>query len=304
MNTRPSSEKKFYKNLMDNLYDGVYFVDRDRRITYWNKGAEHITGYNSQRVIGSLCNQKPLDHITESGKHLCEDGCPLLATMQDGQRREEEVFLRHIEGHRVPVLIRTSPIEDEQGKIIGAVEVFSNNQTVIKMRRKVDQLEQNIMMDGLTGIGNRTHSQIKLDSALGEYRQHGKPFGLLFLDIDHFKAVNDTHGHVVGDKVLQNVANTLSCNLRGADTCARWGGEEFTVLLLDVEQDHLELVAEKLRTLIAQSNIIVDDQTLGVTVSVGATLIHPSDTVETIIQRADDLMYQGKQNGRDRVTCG
>lgn len=280
---------------MDNLYDGVYFVDRDRRITYWNNGAEHITGYDSEKMLGSLCHQKLLDHVDNSGKHLCEDGCPLLATIQDGRRREAEVYLRHREGHRVPVLVRTSPIEDDQGQIVGAVEVFSNNQAVIKMRRKVDQLEQNIMLDVLTGIGNRAHGQIKINTALGEYRQHGKLFGLLFLDTDHFKSINDKYGHSVGDKVLQNVANTLNYNLRGADTCARWGGEEFIVLLLDVDQRDLELVAEKLRTLIVQSALTVDGQSLGVTVSVGATLVRQDDSVESLIQRADALMYQSKR---------
>jgi diguanylate cyclase (GGDEF)-like protein/PAS domain S-box-containing protein len=304
MNTHSASENQFYKNLIDNLYDGVYFVDLDRRITYWNKGAEHITGYAPEKVIGSFCNLNLLDHITDGGKHLCADGCPLTATMLDGKRREAEVYLRHNEGHRVPVLVRTSPIENENGQIIGAVEVFSNNQSAIKMRRKMDQLEQNIMLDGLTGIGNRAHGQIKLDSAFGEYLQHGKSFGLLFLDIDHFKSVNDTHGHSAGDKVLQNVANTLSYNLRGTDTCARWGGEEFIVILLDINQRGLELVAEKLRTLIAQSTLTVNGQTLKVTVSLGATLICQEDSVESLIQRADELMYQSKLNGRDQVTCG
>jgi diguanylate cyclase (GGDEF)-like protein/PAS domain S-box-containing protein len=296
-----ASEDQFYKNLMDNLYDGVYFVDRERRITYWNNGAVRITGYQSGNVVGRLCNSNLLNHVTDSGQHLCEEGCPLLATIQDGKPREAEVYLHHAEGHRVPILVRTSAIQNEEGKILGAVEVFSNNQTVFKMRRQVDQLEQNILLDALTGIGNRAHSEIKIKSALEEYKQHGVPFGLLFLDVDRFKIFNDTYGHAMGDKVLQSVAKTLRYNLRTSDTCGRWGGEEFIVLLLNVNAESLNQVAEKLRFLISQSSL---GDELTVTISFGATLVRSDDTFESIVQRADSLMYQSKLNGRNRVTCG
>ena len=85
-------EDNFHKHLIDNLYDGVYFVDVDRRITYWNRGAERITGYLSEMVVGTFCNNNLLNHITDNGKHLCEDGCPLLETIRDGREREAEVL--------------------------------------------------------------------------------------------------------------------------------------------------------------------------------------------------------------------
>lgn len=296
-----ATENQFYKKLMDNLYDGVYFVDDERRITYWNKGAERITGYQSDQVIGRYCHSNILNHVTEAGQYLCQEGCPLLATIKDGQPREAEMYLHHAEGHRVPVQIRTSPIHDDDGEIVGAVETFSNNQVLFKMRRKVDQLEQNILLDTVTGIGNRAYSEIKIKSALGEYKQHGVPFGLLFLDVDRFKNFNDTFGHAVGDKVLKIVANTLSHNLRIIDICGRWGGEEFIVLLSDVDNNGLVEVAEKLRFLISQSD--VGDE-LTATASFGATLVRDDDTFESLIHRADSLMYQSKINGRNRVTHG
>jgi PAS domain S-box-containing protein len=98
----------FYKELMDNLYDGVYFVDTDRRITYWNKGAERLTDYQAERMIGSFCFDNLLNHVTETGKHLCQDGCPLTAALQNDRGVEAEVFLRHNDGHRVPVTVRVA----------------------------------------------------------------------------------------------------------------------------------------------------------------------------------------------------
>lgn len=137
-----------------------------------------------------------------------------------------------------------------------------------------------------------------------EYHQHGYPFGLLFLDIDHFKAVNDTYGHEMGDQALRNIAATLSSNLRSADTCGRWGGEEFIVILADTDATALLRVAEKLRTLVERSTFMAEDREVIITASIGATLVGKNDTVKTIIKRADTLMYQGKLNGRNRVTVG
>jgi diguanylate cyclase (GGDEF)-like protein/PAS domain S-box-containing protein len=297
-----SPEHAFHKHLIDNLYDGVYFVDTDRRITYWNKGAERITGYLSEMVVGTLCSQNLLNHVTDNGRHLCEDGCPLLATLQDGEQREAEVHLRHAEGHRVPVLVRVSPICDEAGSIIGAVEVFSNNQSLFSMRRKMTELERKALYDPLTGLANRGYAEARIRSTLTEYRQHHIPLGLLMIDVDHFKAVNDTYGHAVGDRVLQTVARNLSLHLRDSDTFGRWGGEEFVAALTNMDENRLRLVAEKLRAMIANSNIRVGEKVLSVTVSIGAALVRDEDTFESLLERADALLYQSKQSGRDRVT--
>ncbi len=295
-------ENHFHKKLVDNLYDGVYFVDPDRRITYWNKGAERITGHSSKYMVGKFCNENILDHVTDDGKHLCIEGCPLLATIQDGKPREAEVHLRHAEGYRLPVVVRTSPIFDEHNKVIGAVEIFSNNQSLFRMKRRVVELEEDNFRDALTELGNRKILEIKINSALQEYSQHQIPFGLLFLDIDRFKAVNDTYGHLEGDKVLQSAARNLKEHLRNTDICGRWGGEEFVSILYHVNLDSLSRVAEKVRAMIENSTIESNGVKISVTVSIGATLARETDTLDSLIERADQLMYQSKQNGRNRVT--
>lgn len=297
-------EDKFHKNLIDNLYDGVYFVDTNRQITYWNKGAERITGHPAEHMVGKFCNDNILDHVTNDGCHLCLEGCPLMATINDGQPREAEVHLRHADGYRVPVLVRTTPIFDEYNKVIGAVEVFSNNQSLFKMKRRVDELELDVFRDALTGVGNRKLLEIKIKSAIAEYQQHQIPFGLLFLDIDHFKAVNDTYGHKEGDLVLQNTAKNMTGHLRNTDICGRWGGEEFIAVLFNVNLKNLSRVAEKLRAMIANSTVTISGEQISVTASIGAALVRKGDTMEGIIERADHLMYQSKQDGRNRVTSG
>jgi diguanylate cyclase (GGDEF)-like protein/PAS domain S-box-containing protein len=295
-------EDKFHKSLIDNLYDGVYFVDTNRQITYWNKGAERITGHTADYMVGKFCNNNILDHVTDDGHHLCLEGCPLMATINDGQPREAEVHMRHADGYRVPILVRTTPIFDEHNKVIGAVEVFSNNQSLFKMKRRVDELEQDVFRDTLTGVGSRKLLEIKIKSAITEYHQHQISFGLLFLDIDHFKAVNDTYGHQEGDLVLQNTAKNMTGHLRDTDICGRWGGEEFIAILFNVNLKSLSRIAEKLRAMIANSTVTISGEQISVTASIGAALVRKGDTMEDIIERADQLMYQSKQGGRNRVT--
>ncbi len=297
-----ADEDSRYKTILDNLYDGVYFVDRERRILYWNHGAERITGFKAEQILGRRCMDNILNHVTENGTQLCLNGCPLHATIQDGHGRESEVFLHHADGHRVPVSIRTSPMRNADGEIIGAVEIFSDNSSLMTTRRRVNRLEQKILLDPLTGIGNRRLIDIRLQSALSEYRQHGIPFGVLFMDVDHFKQVNDRYGHDIGDRLLIAIANTLYRNLRSEDTVGRWGGEEFVAVLHGVDRDGLMNAAEKLCALVANSNLTIDRGEVRVTLSIGATLLRSGDDIEALIQRVDQNMYRSKQAGRNRAS--
>jgi len=162
-------EKDFYKDIIDNLYDGVYFVDRDRVITYWNRGAERITGYSAAQAIGRRCRDNLLNHVTASGVQLCLNHCPLAAVMEDGQPREAEVYLHHADGHRVPVLVRASAMRDEQGNIIGAVESFGSNASVINARRRISEMDQIARTDSLTRIGNRQHIEGRIRAVIAEF---------------------------------------------------------------------------------------------------------------------------------------
>lgn len=295
-------DESFYKRILENLFDGVYFVDRRRRITYWNKGAERISGFKPDDVIGRSCADNLLMHVDKAGTVLCSSGCPLRATMQDGEVREVEVFLHHAEGHRVPVVVRATPLRDEQGEIVGAVETFSDNSNMIEALKRVDQLNQEAHQDPLTGIGNRRYIEMKINSSLVEFNQNYQPFGLLMLDIDRFKRVNDKFGHDVGDQVLKMIASTIEKNIRTTDHIGRWGGEEFLVLVHNLDPNHLHWISDKLRALVASSYLPVSGNLVQVTVSVGATLVKPMDTLATLVKRADRLLYKSKAEGRNRVT--
>ena len=300
-----ADETNFYRDLIDNLYDGVYFVDKNRVITYWNKGAERITGYASEQAIGRSCRNSLLNHVTAAGIELCQTNCPMAAVMKDGVPRETEVFLHHADGHRVPVLVRATPLLNPEGKIVGAIEAFSSNTAAVAARQRLHEMRRVAFSDALTGIGNRKHLDGRLSAALAEFQENSASAGVLFIDVDNFKSFNDTHGHEVGDKVLQMVASTLQHALRESDTTGRWGGEEFVSILYGVpDRPTLFMVAEKLRLLVEHSSLSVGQDSLAVTVSIGGTLVVEGDTAETIIRRADELMYQSKRSGRNKTTVG
>lgn len=290
------------EKLLDSMFDGVYFVDLDRRITYWNNGAERITGYNRSEVIGSRCSDNLLRHIDANGRQLCQHGCPLAATMQDGKTRESSVFLHHAFGHRVPVSVRTSPVRDDAGQILGAVEIFSDNSSSLQILHEYERLKQDAYLDQLTAVGNRRYGEMTLSTRIYELRTHDIPFGVLFIDIDHFKRFNDQYSHKTGDDVLVMVSKSISFSLRKMDSVARWGGEEFIVILPGASQVIVKSVSERIRMLIENSFIMAGKDKLNVTVSIGATMSRPDDTIETIVGRADRHMYLSKSRGRNRVT--
>jgi len=295
----------FFEEILNSLQDGIYYLDRNRTITYWNRGAENLTGYSAEQVIGKSCRDNLLNHVNEQGELLCNRHCPMAATMQDGEPRQAYVFFHHAEGHRVPVQVRSTPIRDNNGEIIGAVETFSKGVSPENTERRIQKLKQTALLDPLTAIGNRRHLGNRLKVSLLDFRESRLPFGLLFCDVDHFKEFNDTFGHSQGDHVLRMISQTLRANIRESDTMGRWGGEEFLILVQNIEAGSLLALGEKLLNLVRQSHLTLPDKrTLSVTISIGGTLVRENDTIESIVDRADRLMYQSKANGRNRITIG
>lgn len=297
------SEAMFYRSMLDNFYEGVYFVDRERKITFWNKGAERLTGFSAGEILGSHCYDNILNHVDEQGTALCQDGCPLHKSILDGQTREAGVYLHHKDGQRVRIFVRTTPIHDEE-QIVGAVEMFVDDAEKATVAASLEELKQLAMYDQLTSLPNRRYFNSYLESRVNEYRTLKIPFAVAFMDIDHFKKFNDTFGHEMGDRVLQMVAKTYESALRKGDLVARWGGEEFVAAFPAIDQEGLEKVAEKMRMLVEKSVLREGGQDICVTISLGATMVQPGDTAETVINRADKLMYQSKENGRNRVMVG
>lgn len=290
-----------YYFLLDNLTDGVYFVNNERKIEYWNEAAEKITGFSKEEVVGKYCYDNILKHVDGCGKELCMNGCPLEETYRDGQIRRVDVFLHHKKGHRVPVVVKAIPIMDKNQKIKGAIEIFSTQVDKIFFE-KVAELEKLAMTDTLTGVANRLFTNKFLEEKIQIFNINRKKFSVGFIDIDFFKNFNDTYGHNVGDKVLKIVAETILSNLRADDLVGRWGGEEFVVILQNDTLETLEKTLNKLRVLIEKSELRYENEPLSITVSIGGAVVFNGETKDELIKRADKLMYESKELGRNRVS--
>lgn len=294
-------DQEFYKELLDSLTDGVYFVDLKRQVTYWNKAAERLSGYTAREIMGKSCADNFLRHVDDDGNHLCVFGCPLAATMEDGELREASVYMHHKFGHRVPVFVRASPMRDELGDIIGAVEIFADNSKNIDVLNEMEALRKEVLTDQLTGIGNRRYADITMDRLDELMRDSKVPYGVVFVDIDHFKQVNDTWGHHVGDLVIAMVAKTLKAALRPLDVACRWGGEEFVILVPNTTADGLAIVAERIRMLVEQSWIEHDGERVAVTASFGGAVSKDGEVAVSVVDRADKQVYLSKESGRNCV---
>jgi diguanylate cyclase (GGDEF)-like protein/PAS domain S-box-containing protein len=299
----PASLLQDQRQILDHLYDGLYVVDRERTIVYWNPAAERITGYAMEEVVGRQCFDNLLAHVDSEGCALCRGRCPLTATMRDGQFREALVYLRHRDGHRLPVEVRASPLRDASGAVVGAVEIFQDGQVREGLRRRLDELERLSEMDALTGVANRRQFDRRLAAGTGDVAAGRHPLSLLLIDVDRFKQVNDTWGHAGGDRVLREVAQTLLAAVREDDLVARIGGEEFAVVTRSGSPEALTGLAERLGAMVRSTHALLDDGTrLTVTASLGGAVAQAGEGPAELFVRADRALYQSKRAGRDRFT--
>jgi diguanylate cyclase (GGDEF)-like protein/PAS domain S-box-containing protein len=293
----------FYREILDNLYDGIFFVDKDGCITYWNKGASSLTGFSSAEVQGrNYCDIfHPLD---KQGKHLSECGTyPIRRVFDVSTLTEVEAYICHKEGHLLPISIRIAPVREVSQQYVVAVEIHSSSSPRYAMRQRLEELQEMAMHDPLTGIANRRFIEINLAARLEELKRYGFDFSIMFIDADNFKQVNDTYGHSVGDRILKMITATIANSLRSFDIVGRWGGEEFVVLLVNTKKEVLYKLADRLRRLVENSSLTLDNgEMLNVTVSVGATNAQHGDTVASLVDRADKLMFESKRRGRNQVS--
>jgi diguanylate cyclase (GGDEF)-like protein/PAS domain S-box-containing protein len=289
------------KTIVEHLADGVYYVDAGRKITYWNRGAERITGYASGDVVGRRCSDNILAHVNGAGISLCRTMCPLAATIRDGQPREASVWLRHRDGHREPVQVRTMPVQDATGKIVAGVETFSDNSAVLRAMEDADRARRDSMTDELTGLPNRRHFAAALAGRLENLGRYGWRFGLLIADVDFFKAVNDEQGHAFGDAVLVGTGRTIHGAVRAGDVVARWGGDEFAILVESPDDAGLRDTAERISSLVALSEVRLAGLSRNVHVTVGGAIARTDDTAETLFERTDAALYRAKSAGRNMI---
>ncbi len=179
------------------------------------------------------------------------------------------------------------------------LEEYHKEISQLRKALKVARKEANI--DFLTGIPNRRRFIRALEDFLKDYKEKNYPFSFVMLDIDNFKSINDTYGHLIGDEVLKEIATVLKFYLRANTIVGRLGGEEFGIILPGISKDDAKNIAERLRKIIENRKIHINDETIKITASFGVTQAKKDDTVESLIERADKALYEAKKTGKNKV---
>jgi diguanylate cyclase (GGDEF)-like protein/PAS domain S-box-containing protein len=277
------------------IADAVICTDSSGDITFLNVVAEHLTGWLWQEATG-----RPIFEVFRVLGAASRETTPLPVEIAIGQDPIAHVASNRIlirrDGFKIPIEDSVAPIHDREGKATGVVIVFRD---VSAARAMALQIAHSAEHDFLTGLPNRVLLYDRISQAIALAPRHKKHVAVLFLDLDGFKHINDSLGHSTGDKLLQSIATHLVDCVRSSDTVSRQGGDEFVVLLSEVEQtDDPAVTARRMLQAVAQPHSI-DQHDLHITTSIGVS-VYPDDGLDadTLIKNADTAMYQAKENGR------
>ena len=287
-------EKELAQVTLDSIGDAVICTDTLGNITYVNVVAEKITGWLRQKVVGRPMIQV-CRIINATTRETISNPIEKAVKQDKTVHLPSNSILIRRDGSEIPIEDSVSPIHDREGHATGAVIVFRD---VSAARAMALQMAHSAQHDFLTGLPNRMLLNDRVSQAIALAQRHMKKVAVLFLDLDGFKHVNDSLGHPIGDKLLQSVAERLVDCGRSSDTVSRQGGDEFVVLLSEVEQsDDAAITARRMLQAVAEPHSI-GQHDLHVTTSIGVS-IFPDDGLdaETLIKNADTAMYQAKENG-------
>ncbi|MDT8899800.1 diguanylate cyclase domain-containing protein [Anaeroselena agilis] len=277
------------REILDQMFEGVYIVDKDRTILYWNAAAETLTGYPAAQVTGRRCHDNLLLHVDENGKILCEDSCPLVGALQEGRVKEAPVYLRHAQGHRVPVTVRAIPLRDDAGQVNSTMEVFTRSGSVTSIEQLKD-LAQKAFLDSLTGIPNKQYIDGKLENVLSsEMPGESSGLGLLFLELANLREINDDFGMNAANTAIKVSARTIVENLPPGDLAARWYGGRFLVVSRMDTKAVLLNWANKIKALIQQS-VIEKDEDIPLKVCIGGLVAKKGDNIQLVYHALESVL--------------
>lgn len=276
----------------------IWEVDADGRISFM-QGVEKVLGYEPHEMVG----HRPSGYMALDTKDERADTSLFRAMVAEEPFKEIDVHFLAKGGESVWVSSSGYPIYDGEGRFCGYRGVDVNVTELTKAKKDVERLA---LRDPLTGLANRRHLVEQYAHEASRAQRSGKAMSLLIIDLDHFKAVNDRYGHLAGDACLKCVTAVIESCLRNSDIAARLGGEEFIVLLPETEERGARIVAEKLLSSVAATEIQLHDEGLHITVSIGIATAQPAemDDFDRIISIADTAMYEAKKQGRNTVCAG
>jgi len=310
---RPTPSPELLGCIVDRVSVGVFVVDRDMNVVLWNRFMETNSGRSTAEVVGhNLFESFPELPVTWLQRKITNVFVIKNFSFTSWEQRPYLFHFRHnrpVTGgidamYQNCTFLPMKDADDEVAYVcITLFDVTDTSITQRMLRSTLKSLAEASNRDGLTGIHNRRYLEELLNKEFSRAQRYGSMMSLIMLDIDHFKRVNDVHGHLTGDEVLRNTVKRLRACLRDVDTFARYGGEEFAVVLPETPLEGALIVAERLCHAMGFNPITFGDLELPVTISLGVSQWVPGiPRYEELIRRADTALYQSKAGGRNRVT--
>ncbi len=293
------AEKERLRVTLESIGDGVISTDTQTRITFMNPAAEHLTGWTSDEALGLPLHAvfRVVDEVTEAP--IDSAATESLSSLEP-QARQEGVVLFSKNGERRDIRDSAAAVRTASGEVMGTVLVFQDMTNARELQRK---LAHSATHDALTGLLNRASFERELNRACEEAVETGRQHAICYIDLDRFKAVNDTASHAAGDALLREIGRLIKQNVRAHDTTARLGGDEFGLLLRDCPVDQAELVGDKIIEAIRSAPFAWDDRVYDVGASIGiATVGGPAPVPGEILSQADAACYAAKSLGRNQVS--
>ncbi len=293
--------QELYRMVLDSLPVAVCAVDREGKIVLWNDGAERVTGFLRQDVLGRLCTDAFLEHADAENNPLTGNAIPLLETMRDGKCLTVRASLRKKSGQSVGVHVRTVPLRGDDGRMHGAAELFEEMIARTPTNRRHDKLAVAGAMDSLTGILNHSMILAHLQEALSLHKVYPVPFCALCISIDGLLKIRERFGQAAVDATLNVVAQTLQSALRPTDFLGRWQEQEFLVVLTECNESDVARVGERLRKMAQRAQVSWWGDTWSVTISIGATPAQDMDTAGGMVSRAEAALRHGGNSGGNQI---
>ncbi|MGH9572193.1 MAG: diguanylate cyclase domain-containing protein [Candidatus Acidiferrales bacterium] len=293
---------EMFRTVLESLQTGVYMVDREQRILFWNDGAEKITGYLRQEVVGAFCRGQLIANDDHTKNVLTDAAAGLTEVLRQGKPSVMDVSLRHKLGHRIFVRLRAVPIRNEHGSIIGAAESIEEDLAASDWNRRQGKLAGYGCLDPMTGVLNQGFLLSHLREAVATYSDYEVPFSLMLAEIDRLDHLRAAYGAGVIPTVLRVAAQSIENSLRPTDFLGRFGEYRFLALLSECGESEIELVGERLKEAISTSEVEWWGDEWAITASFGGTIVRHGDSVSSMIERAEAAIGESLQTGGNRVS--
>jgi diguanylate cyclase (GGDEF)-like protein/PAS domain S-box-containing protein len=296
------NDAEIYQIVLDGLQTGVYIVDRNRRIRFWNQGAEQITGYLRQDVVGHFLRDHLLTAASQAKTPDSDPDDPINLAFRDGKPSLMDVYILHKEGYRVPIVLRTVPIRNSRGTVVGVAESFEKNRSAWEWSRRQSASADIASLDTLTGVASRSFMETKLHERLEIFAEDNIHFGILLVQIDHLDEYRSSRGPGVVAPILRIIAQSLENSVRPADLVGCWGKNQFMAILLECRESEVVLVGERVRKMIGQAEIEWWGDTFSVTSPLGGAGCRTGDDMEMLVARAIASLDESIVKGGNCVT--